>query len=222
MIDEQRLRAAAAKADRAIQDSLPAPGSCDHAFPPAFEEQLRRLGRRARHPWRPRLAKAACFLLTLCLAGGAWMAVDLDARAAVITWVRARYEAMVEYRFAGSAPEAQTRYAPTWLPEGFTLREENQNGSLSMTIYESEEGERLVLLSTQGADATSLFLVSEGAKVLPATVNGTAAEFYQDSEAGSANALVWTREPEGALFCLTAPLPRETLVRVAESLEEKN
>lgn len=218
-MDEERLRAAAAEADRALLGALPAPGGCDHPFPPAFEARMRRLGRRAR---RPRLAKAACFVLTLFLAGGAWMAVDLDARAAVVSWVRAQYEAIVEYRFAGSAPGAPVRYAPTWLPEGYALLQEHQDDGLSMAIYRGPEDAQLALICSQGGDATSLFLLSESAEVLPATVNGASAEFYQDSVAGNANALVWAKEPEGTLFCLSAPLPQETLVRIAESVEEKN
>lgn len=106
MISEEMLKKAAAEADQAIRDSLPAPADCKHEFSPSFQRKMRRTFRKANHPVIYKLPKyAACFVLVIALAGGTWLTVDVEARAAFFAWVREQYEAFVEYRFIGEAPQ---------------------------------------------------------------------------------------------------------------------
>ena len=42
MISEEMLKKAAAEADQAIRDSLPAPAECEHEFSPSFQRKMRR------------------------------------------------------------------------------------------------------------------------------------------------------------------------------------
>ena len=39
MISEEMLKKAAAEADQAIRDSLPAPAECEHEFSPSFQRK---------------------------------------------------------------------------------------------------------------------------------------------------------------------------------------
>lgn len=94
MISEEMLKKAAAEADQAIRDSLPAPADCKHEFSPSFQRKMRRTFRKANHPVIYKLPKyAACFVLVIALAGGTWLTVDVEARAAFFAWVREQYEA---------------------------------------------------------------------------------------------------------------------------------
>ena len=106
MISEEMLKKAAAEADQAIRDSLPAPAECEHEFSPSFQRKMRRTFRKAKHPKLPKYA--ACFVLAVALASGTWLTVDVEARAAFFAWVREQYEAFVEYRFIGEAPQENT------------------------------------------------------------------------------------------------------------------
>lgn len=109
MISEEMLKKAAAEADQAIRDSLPAPAECEHEFSPSFQKKMRRTFRKAKHPVIYKLPKyAACFVLTVALASGTWLTVDAEARAAFFAWVREQYAAFVEYRFIGEAPQENT------------------------------------------------------------------------------------------------------------------
>ena len=109
MISEEMLKKAAAEADQAIRDSLPAPAECEHEFSPSFQRKMRRTFRKAKHPVIYKLPKyAACFVLAVALASGTWLTVDVEARAAFFAWVREQYEAFVEYRFIGEAPQENT------------------------------------------------------------------------------------------------------------------
>lgn len=106
MISEEMLKKAAAEADQAIRDSLPAPAECKHEFSPSFQRKMRRTFRKAKHPVIYKLPKyAACFVLVVALASGTWLTVDAEARAAFFAWVREQYEAFVEYRFIGEAAQ---------------------------------------------------------------------------------------------------------------------
>lgn len=106
MIREDMLKEAAAEADRAIRDALPAPAECKHEFPLAFQRKMRRIFRKARHPGYYKLLKfAAGFVLTAVLAGSAWLTVDAKARAAFSAWMRERHETFAEYRFSGKTPQ---------------------------------------------------------------------------------------------------------------------
>lgn len=50
MISEEMLKKAAAEAEQAIRDSLPAPAACKHEFSPSFQRKMRRAFRKAKHP----------------------------------------------------------------------------------------------------------------------------------------------------------------------------
>ncbi len=105
MISEDMLKEAAAEADRAIRDALPAPAECKHEFSPAFQRKMRRIFRQARHPGIDKLLKyAAVFFLAAVLAGSVWLTVDAKARAAFSVWMRERHETFAEYRSSGKTP----------------------------------------------------------------------------------------------------------------------
>lgn len=80
MISEEMLKKAAAEADQAIRDSLPAPAECEHEFSPSFQRKMRRTFWKAKHPVIYKLPKyAACFILAVALASGTWLTVDVEA-----------------------------------------------------------------------------------------------------------------------------------------------
>ncbi len=122
MISEEMLKIAAAEADKAIRDSLPAPAECEHEFSPSFQRKMRRTFRKAKHPIIFKLPKyAACFVLVVALVSGTWLTVDAEARAAFFAWVREQYETFIEYRFAGDTTQndKSKQYELTQVPDGF-------------------------------------------------------------------------------------------------------
>lgn len=220
MISETMLQAAAAEAGRALCDSLPPAETCTHAFSERFERRMRRLVRRGRHPAAYRLLRrAACFFLILTLGGTSWLAVDVQARTAFLSWVRYQYESVTEYRFAGDAPvDAQAAPEPAWLPEGYSEADRQDAAGFSARIYTNEDGGMISFTCSQGTDAASLFLISDTGTLLEAEVNGLPADYYREPDPDAASALVWMSADGGTMFCLTGALPEETLIRIAESV----
>lgn len=224
MITEEMLRIAAAEADQAIRDSLPHPADCDHQFSPRFERKMKRVIRRGRHPVAYKfLHRAACLLVVVTLVGASWLTVDAEARGAFFAWVRQQYENFVEYRFAGLAPDEEmtTNFAPTWLPEGYEETKAQSAGGTSTKTYSNSDGQAIHFMYSAGADATSLFVVSDNMTAVKVIVGTQETDFYQDADPENANVLVWHSESGDILFCISAPLPRDEMVKIAESIEPK-
>ena len=60
-----------------------------HEFSASFEKKIRKLRKRADHPYFYKtLHKAAAVILAILISGSAWLAVDTEARAAFFGWVK--------------------------------------------------------------------------------------------------------------------------------------
>ena len=78
MISEEMIKNAAAEADQAIRDSLPAPAECEHEFSPLFQRKMCQAFRMVKHPVIYKLPRyAACFVLAATLASGTWLKHEL-------------------------------------------------------------------------------------------------------------------------------------------------
>ena len=224
MISEEMLKKAAAEADQAIRDSLPAPAECKHEFSPSFQRKMRRTFRKAKHPVIYKLPKyAACFVLAVALASGTWLTVDAEARAAFFAWVREQYEAFVEYRFIGEAPQESTivEYELTWLPEGFAFqKEQDLDGGMYLT-YANDSGQRIIFSYLRGDDAASLFVISDYTEARSTQVGNIRADFYQADGETSSNMLVWSSEENDLAFYIMADLPEDTMIKLAEGVQKK-
>lgn len=224
MVSEKMLKEAAAEADQVIMDSLPTPAECEHEFSLSFQKKMRRTFRKAKHPTIYKLPKRiACFVLAVILISCAWLTVDAEARATFFTWVREQYEAFIEYKFIGDEPQENNvvEYELKWLPEGFSLQKEQKLGSGTYLTYTDSSGQRIIFSYLQGNDATSLFLASDYTDVQTVQVGNIKADFYQASQEISDNGLAWVSEKENLCFCITAPLPKDTMVKLAESISKK-
>jgi len=224
VITEEMLRIAAAEADQAIRDSLPHPADCDHQFSPRFERKMKRVIRRGHYPVAYKyLRRAACFLVAVTLVGASWLTVDAEARGAFFAWVRQQYENFVEYRFEGPAPNDKmaTSFAPTWLPEGYEKTKTQSAEGISFKTYCNCAGQVIHFMYSPGADATSLFVVSDQMTMEKVSVGTQEADFYRDADPQNANVLVWHSESGDILFCISASLPRDEMVKIAESIEPK-
>ena len=225
MINDEMLKAAASEANLSILNALPADEERVHTFSLSFERKMRRLLRRERHISVYRfMSRAACFVAAVALAGATWLAVDIQARADFFSWIKENIDSYAAYRFVGDADKASgsAGYGLTWLPEGFTLSKQMSDGNFSSQIYVNTENQMISFISSQGADATSLFIGGDAEPVRKVMIGETPADFYQATETGSANALVWLSEDGETIFCLTAALPEETMIQIAEGVARES
>lgn len=137
-LTDEMLTQAAKQVAESMKASLPVPKECHHEFPPEFERDMKRLAaqtERRRHMRRylQRLV-AACLAVVISLS--TWLAVDAEARAAFVQWVKTVYEQSVVYEFFHYG-ETQTEagYRLGWVPEGYMLENEVGGDVITTLIY---------------------------------------------------------------------------------------
>ena len=222
MITDDMLRASAAEADQAILDALPPSEACRHPFSLWFERKMKRLIRRKSHPIAYKFSQtAACFLAVVILGGTTWLSVDTQARAMFFSWVKQTYESYVSYRYAGEAGSqaASESYELSWLPEGFALHAENHSGKDTFLVYTNGKDDMISFMAIHGSESVGLFITSDYESVTPTMVGDVPGDYYQAEDPENANGLVWQSKNQDIIFCITAPLPKETLVKIAESVK---
>lgn len=225
MITDEMLRTAATEADQAILDALPLSEECKHPFSLRFERKMKRLIRRESHPIAYKFSQtAACILAVVLLGGTTWLSVDTQARAMFFSWVKQTYESYVSYRYAGESgfQTASESYEPSWLPEGFKLETQNISGNNTFLVYTNGKDDMITFMAIHGSDSVGLFITSDYESAKHTMVGDVQGDYYQAENPENANGLVWQSTGQDMIFCITAPLPEETLMKIAESVEATN
>lgn len=161
--------------------------------------------------------------------GGANILIWTDDHRGATFWISAHLPAEDMIRMAESiepmevprpTPE-NTLFCPTWQPYGYELVVEPELGTQVLAIYESADGKTaLFAYSNADHDTTSaLFIPAEGVTPKSVDVNGQTADFYLDNRDGEPNALIWTDDETQFIFFISAHLPAEDMIRMAESVE---
>ena len=108
------------------------------------------------------------------------------------------------------------KYVMTELPERYTnVLEFDENGNFIATNSD-EEGH--VLHFYYGAGNTgSVYIEEEGYDVTSVTVCGQQADLYLSIDASNSNGIIWSDRYSGMIFFISAHLPREDLIVLAQS-----
>lgn len=222
MITEEMLKAAAAEADKAIQDSLPAPEACGHVFSRAIQKKIRRISARARHPVLYKLVRsAACVALVVLLIGSTWLTVDAAARTAFLSWVKETYTIFEAYHFAGEGAEGETavEYSLPWIPEGYEEVERFSFDGCTTVCYANEAGEMLKFSFISNSSGAYWFIDKANTTEQVVDVGGVRADFYRSNSPDAASAIVWMSPDGSAAFYLSGFLSEEELIQMAEQVE---
>ena len=218
---EDRLREAAAEANRIIMSDLPEPEDCVHEFSPKFERAVRRMTRRAEMPVRYRLRQAACVAVALLSLVSAYLMVNTDAQARFFGWVKEQYEIWVHHFFEGEDTADTTlniAYRPTWIPEGYTEETVLNQKSGVMIIYMNENDELLRFHYTTDFKSRNLYIKKDCMTESKIQVNGREAQLYLPNNNETAPIIIWKNEDQTVLFYITAYMNTEKLVKMAESV----
>lgn len=221
ILTDEMLSSAAKQVRTAMLDAMPKPSEYTYEFTEEFDEAMRPLLKRAsRHKSIDKFARrAAAVFLAAFLGFTSWMAIDVEARAAVITWLRDVYENRIVYFFTGHREDALSeRKVPTWLPEGYKETEAKSIPNfLDVRTYSNGENE----ISFQCyLDASNTQLEVLNKDIFPEVIyiDGIAADFYDASSIGETNELIWATE-SGNLFNISGFIEKETMVKIAESIK---
>ena len=219
MMDEMLIQAAK-QVGEAMLASLPEPEECHHEFSPEFERNMERLIQKTKRKTRIRrcLQSIAVAALVVVIGLSTWLAVDTEARAAVIEWIRTVYEDSIVYEFFHpSAVEEDISYQLGWVPDGYTLVEEVAGETMHAAVYQN--GNEAIYLSYSHSDGRNQAEFFPGnSETEPMTVLGNSGEFYSSKDESETNELVWFDAEKGILFAISSSLNQDTMLKMAESV----
>lgn len=219
---EARLRQAVCEAGDLLDASLPPADQCDHLFSPAFEQKMEKfLRRRKRLSVYRGLQRAACLFLACLLSGAVLLSTNAQAREALFGWVREQVESAQRYFFQGEGiPTSSIVHYQIDVPEGYWLSDQMQGESYFYFFYVGEDGLYLDFLyqyNTVNSTAET-YVTDTDATMIETEVQGNPADLYISNDPNASNTIIWMDKKTGALIEVTAFLPQEELMALAESV----
>jgi len=220
---ENELKRVAKAVDQAMLDNLPPP----EAPSPLLLEKLEGLSvQPARKPkWKTVLPRVAACVIVFFAVGSCWLASDVDARAALLQWIRDFTQEHYGYYFSemeshGELPE----YDFGWMPSGW---EKSPFGDTESThhrfVYSNYSDGRSInlLYFYPTSDSSYMIRPYQGLTIEHSVliIRNAQADLYRMSGAKNTNLLVWIDPDSGLLFQVSGDLPEEEdLIRMMESL----
>lgn len=223
MITEEMLCAAAARSCEIYVSYLERGYNPEnqHEFSLQFKKKIKKLKRKADHPVFYHAARRiASIVLAILIAGGVWITVDAEARAAFVGWVKEIYGTYFVYHFEGSSDvnKELVDYRPTLIPSGYTEFYSDTTEGTTTVVYTNKEDEMLKFSYSHGPDNTTWFVGAGPLTVQPITINGVAGEAITSTGQGTTTAIMWITT-ESTAFSISGFLGIEDLVAMAESVQ---
>lgn len=173
---------------------------------------------------RKYLQRVAALFLVFLLGSGTWLAVDIEARATFIQWVRKIAPDYVVYHFIGEAPKEDIpNFYCTWLPEGLEATELYNSNQMGDLYYETDDDWVYCLSYHYMHDGAAHALSASSDEMFheAVEVNGMPGDYYyEELEEGRFGDLLWFDEDAGIAFSLHGMIPKEDMIRMAESVQE--
>lgn len=219
-LTDEMLTQAAKQVAESMKASLPVPEECHHEFPPEFERDIKRLAaqtERKRHI-RRYLQRVAAACLAVVISLSTWLAVDAEARAAFVQWVKTVYEQSVVYEFFHSGDtQADVSYNLGWLPAGYSIFATESAGSIHTVMYQNNEGSSILLVYQTGFDSQTEVFVGEN-EAESVVINGCQGEFFTDKSSMESNELIFFDAEAKVLFAISSYLDKDTMIEIAENI----
>ena len=226
------LRAALADGARAdladAQAALTAPPAFSARYLRERARMLRapfRYARRyERSPWAAAGRWAACLLAALGLSAAVLFTASPAAQAWAVRMWRTWFPDHAAYDFTAPAQSAGPlgTWRPTYVPEGYALYEEYNDGSLGVIAYIDDDGVGLSLTYMGMQDGSSFLLDNEHSTLSQTMVGIHPAELYTANAADDPSTLIWYDEAENTTFSLRGVISVDDLLQMAKSVEKLN
>lgn len=223
---EDELRRAAQLVNQAMLDALPDSGEYHHTFSPEFHHKMAPLLAKARRMdvLRRWTRRAVAALLAIVIGLSSWLAVDIEARAAFLNWIRSVTENSIIYSFfrETSVDQKGVDYYPDWLPEGYEQADVITDPTGKLILYQDKQDETNLFsfgyFAVSQSTRYKLFLGETQYRYTELQVHGSPAHFYQSLDSGQTNNLIWFNKDETIMFSLEGFLEQSVMLHIAESV----
>ena len=222
MITDEMLRSSAARSSELFAHTITSDYDPVQQYEPSdlFEKKIRKLFHRAKHPYFYRvIRRIASIFLAAILVGSMYLAVDMEARAAFLGWIKEVYEHSIVYRIMpSSAAKDLPHYELTWLPDGFDEPDIYENETVYSALYQNSSTGEIVIFDYYRLSSevqAKLFTDQQPEHVL---VNGIIADFYAASSDSESNNLLWIDTEAGVFCAIDSNLSKDVILHIAESI----
>lgn len=222
MITDEMLRSSAARSSELFAHTITSDYDPAQQYEPSdlFEKKIRKLFHRAKHPYFYKaIQRIASIFLAAILIGSMYLAVDTEARAAFLDWIKEVYEHSIVYRIMpSSAAKDLPHYELTWLPDGFGEPDIYENETVYSALYQNSSTGEIVIFDYYRLSSevqAKLFTDQQPEHVL---VNGIIADFYAASSDSEPNNLLWIDTEAGVFCAIDSNLSKDVILHIAESI----
>lgn len=222
MITDEMLRSSAARSSELFAHTIASDYDPVQQYEPSdlFEKKIRKLFHRAKHPYFYKaIQRIASIFLAAILVGSMYLAVDTEARAAFLGWIKEVYEHSIVYRIMpSSAAKDLPHYELTWLPDGFGEPDIYENETVYSALYQNSSTGEIVIFDYYRLSSevqAKLFTDQQPEHVL---VNGIIADFYAASSDSESNNLLWIDTEAGVFCAIDSNLSKDVILHIAESI----
>ena len=179
------------------------------------------LRRRKRAPVYRVLKGVACFFLAFLLGGTIFLSTNAQAREAFFGWVREQAEGVQRYFHQGDVTSSSDIvHYQIDVPDGYWLDDEMREESFVYSFYSNKEGLYLDFFyqyETENSGGET-YIDDTDATTIQTEVHGNPADLYIAHDPEGSNTVIWMDKETGALLEVTAFLPQDELMALAESV----
>lgn len=220
------IREACIQARDAMLASLPDDDEIQIDITPSFEKKMAPLlvKMRRRYHFQQISKRVAAVLVAALIGISTWLAVDEDARAAALNWIRTVYENSIVYQFFGGkevSADIKLNYEPQWLPEGYEEVERTESYSIRLIAYDCD-GLPLYFSCSKVVEGGKAIFMTNDYQEREVKIGSLTGTFYEFSDPKETNELLWIDEEIRVIFTLSAYLDEDTMVQIAESINMDN
>ena len=222
MITDEMLRSSAARSSELFAHTITSDYDPAQQYEPSdlFEKKIRKLFHRAKHPYFYKaIQRIVSIFLAAILIGSMYLAVDTEARAAFLDWIKEVYEHNIVYRIMpSSAAKDLPHYELTWLPDGFGEPDIYENETVYSALYQNSSTGEIVIFDYYRLSSevqAKLFTDQQPEHVL---VNGIIEDFYAASSDSESNNLLWIDTEAGVFCAIDSNLSKDVILHIAESI----
>ena len=226
---DKDLKIAAGDVVAAFSATLPKPDEYEQPFEYSSEflSRMDVLVKRSKKTdaWTRAAQRAASIIIAFLISGGVWLAVDVDARAAFVSWIREVYEDSFVYRyFADNLQGDLGYYDIKGLKKDTVKTFDKHDETMHVSVYENSAGKITFIYYLMFENRShTVFNHDEFECVWKSCrVNDLPADLYISNNSNYANEIIWMDEKLGITFGISAHLDEDKLVELAENVYLKN
>lgn len=223
-MNEEELSRAAARAAELLNEALPRPEDCNHTFSPRFRRKMRHLLFRQNHPVLMRgLQSAAVLFLTVSILFGTLFVTNTDANNFASGWTTITIGSISVYAYFGDAYTGEIpQFSLGWVPDGYTLDSIRETESGIVYTYRDADGRQAFFnFNVSAIDKYLIYPQCRGYHQETVSINGMTGTLHLSSNAADSTSITWIDTERNILFNVSAYTDIQTLVKMAESVQEK-